>query len=195
MIRTDSGLILPHPLFSCNPLFLGNFEQITDLWLQPSLPLSSQFSLLFSGSFNPSSQYGCPVKQKPSYVPRNEMKKGWDRCIIPSTLYRNGINRKDCYATEMVFVALKYRVYYCSSVTWCQHLKSPQWFSDGYVFLGGGFLGNQVINIRIFELEVPDGFCLGHIYNAVIAANATNHNKHGLLPENIVLSWVCFNPL
>lgn len=118
-----------------------------------------------------------------------------DETIIPSTLYRNGINRKDCYATEMVFVALKYRVYYCSSVTWCQHLKSPQWFSDGYVFLGGGFLGNQVINIRIFELEAPDGFCLGHIYNAVIAANATNHNKHGLLPENIVLSWVCFNPL
>lgn len=117
MIWPDSGLILPHLssflVIRCS-LALSTRSQIICFYL-PSPSPSSKAS---------SSRYGCLVKQKPPPVPWGEMEQGWGRCIILSTFYRNGMNWKDCYATEMTFVALNYQVCYCSSIAWCQHLKS-----------------------------------------------------------------------
>lgn len=119
MIRTDSGLILPHLLFSCNPLFLGNVNQITDLWLQPSFPPPL---LHVSSSLEASIQV--PGTDAP--LNRSHGVK-WRRDEIPYTLYQNGMNWKDCYATEMFFSCFEIS----SLLLQLCYVVSAWWFSDG----------------------------------------------------------------
>ncbi len=163
-------------LFSCNPLLLGNVDQIICTYPTPPPP-----SKVLCGRLAPSSRCGCALKQKPPSVSWGEMEQGWGGCIISFTLYQNELNWKGllCNTDDLRYFEISsLLLQFCYMMSALEILCS--WLRMGSKCFKRWFFWNRVINIDIFE--APDTLCLGrnHIYSAVITTNTTCH-KHGFL--------------